>query len=83
MKKSLLLKGGNKMKKTTMILSAMVLFACSSNIINAEQGDGKFIGTQRVEVQKQRVNTKRRENMSREEKWEASHKNARERSQER
>lgn len=71
------------MKKTTMILSALVLFACSSNIINAEQGDGKPLGMQRVEVQRQRGNTKRKENMSKEEKWEVSHRRARERSQER
>lgn len=71
------------MKKTTMIISAAVLFICSNNITNAEQGDGKPLGMQRIEVQKRKISEERKENMSREEKWEILHKQARERSQER
>lgn len=71
------------MKKTTMIISAAVLFICSNNIANAEQGDGKPLGMQRIEVQKRKISEERKENMSREEKWEILHKQARERSQER
>lgn len=71
------------MKKTTMIISAAVLFICSNNITNAEQGDGKPLGMQRIEVQKRKISEERKENMSREEKWEVLHKQARERSQER
>ncbi len=46
-------KGGNKMKKTAIILSTLMVMVCSNGVIYAEAGDGKPLEMDRIEVKAQ------------------------------
>ena len=82
------------MKKTAIILSALMVMVCSSGVIYAEAGDGKPLEMGKTEISMQKQNndertydfTRRIDNEksnSKETSWEMSHKMAHERSEER
>jgi len=82
------------MKKTTIILSTLMVMICSSGVIYAEAGDGKPLEMGKIEINMQRQNGDERtydftgridneKNNSQETSWEISHKMAHERSEER
>ena len=82
------------MKKTTIILSTLMVMVCSSGVIYAEAGDGKPLEMGKIKINMQRQNGDERtydftgridneKNNSQETSWEISHKMAHERSEER
>lgn len=82
------------MKKTTIILSALMVMLCSSGVAYAEAGEGKPLEVEKTEVsiQKQNNNEKaynftrkidNEKNNSKGTSWEMNHKMAHERSEER
>lgn len=78
------------MKKTTMILSTLMVMALLNGIVYAEQGDGKPLEMSKIEVSMQekkvigeKKETKQMETKQMETKQEAAHRYARERSEER
>lgn len=77
------------MKKTTIILSTLMVMALSNGIVYAEQGDGKPLEMSKIEVSIQEKTrefkgmNERKENQQMETKQEAAHRHAQERSEER
>ncbi|GAA6326163.1 hypothetical protein F350042L8_32610 [Fusobacterium ulcerans] len=76
------------MKKTTIILSTLMVMALSNGVIYAEQGDGKPLEMDRIEVSAQEKTEKigilnDEKNQQTEDKYEYAHSYARERSEER
>ena len=76
------------MKKTTIILSTLMVMALSNGVIYAEQGDGKPLEMDRSEVSAQEKTEKigilnDEKNQQTEDKYEYAHSYARERSEER
>lgn len=76
------------MKKTTIILSALMVMALSNGVIYAEQGDGKPLEMDKIEVSAQEKTEKigilnDEKNQQTEDKYEYAHSYARERSEER
>jgi hypothetical protein len=78
-------KGDAKMKKTTMILSTLMVMALLNGIVYAEQGDGKPLEMSKIEVsmQEKKGIGEKKENRQMETKQEAAHRYAQERSEER
>ena len=73
------------MKKTTIILSTLMVMALSNGVIYAEQGDGKPLEMDRIEVSAQEKTEKigilnDEKNQQTEDKYEYAHSYARERS---
>ena len=76
------------MKKTTIILSTLMVMALSNGVIYAEQGDGKPLEMDRIEVSAQEKTEKigilnDEKTQQKEDKYEYAHSYARERSEER
>ncbi|WP_278575015.1 hypothetical protein [Fusobacterium ulcerans] len=76
------------MKKTTIILSTLMVMALSNGVIYAEQGDGKPLEMDKIEVSAQEKTEKigilnDEKNQQTEDKYEYAHSYARERSEER
>lgn len=76
------------MKKTTIILSTLMVMALSNGVIYAEQGDGKPLEMDKIEVSAQEKTEKigilnDEKNQQTEDKYEYVHSYARERSEER
>lgn len=76
------------MKKTTIILSTLMVMALSNGVIYAEQGDRKPLEMDRIEVSAQEKTEKigilnDEKNQQTEDKYEYAHSYARERSEER
>ncbi|MEJ6466831.1 hypothetical protein [Fusobacterium ulcerans] len=76
------------MKKTTIILSTLMVMALSNGVIYAEQGDGKPLEMDRIEVSAQEKTEKigilnDEKTQQTEDKYEYAHSYARERSEER
>lgn len=73
------------MKKTTMILSTLMVMALLNGIVYAEQGDGKPLEMSKIEVsmQEKKGIGEKKENRHMETKQEAAHRYAQERSEER
>lgn len=76
------------MKKTTIILSTLMVMALSNGVIYAEQGDGKPLEMDKIEVNAQEKTEKigilnDEKNQQTEDKYEYAHSYARERSEER
>lgn len=76
------------MKKITIILSTLMVMALSNGVIYAEQGDGKPLEMDRIEVSAQEKTEKigilnDEKNQQTEDKYEYAHSYARERSEER
>jgi len=70
------------MKKTVIILSALMVMSFSNGVIYAEAGEGKplEIGKKEINIQNKNDNEK---NIPKETEWEIAHKFAHERSEER
>lgn len=76
------------MKKTTIILSTLMVMALSNGVIYAEQGDGKPLEMDKIEVSTQEKTEKigilnDEKTQQTEDKYEYAHSYARERSEER
>lgn len=76
------------MKKTTIILSTLMVMVLSNGVIYAEQGDGKPLEMDRIEVSAQEKTEKigilnDEKTQQTEDKYEYAHSYARERSEER
>lgn len=76
------------MKKTTIILSTLMVMALSNGVIYAEQGDGKPLEMDRIKVSAQEKTEKigilnDEKTQQTEDKYEYAHSYARERSEER
>lgn len=76
------------MKKTTIILSTLMMMALSNGVIYAEQGDGKPLEMDKIEVSAQEKTEKigilnDEKTQQTEDKYEYAHSYARERSEER
>ena len=76
------------MKKTTIILSTLMVMALSNGVIYAEQGDGKPLEMDQIEVSAQEKTEKigilnDEKTQQTEDKYEYAHSYARERSEER
>ncbi|MCB8563943.1 MULTISPECIES: hypothetical protein [Fusobacterium] len=76
------------MKKTTIILSTLMVMALSNGVIYAEQGDGKPLEMDKIEVSAQEKTEKigilnDEKTQQTEDKYEYAHSYARERSEER